>query len=240
MVCVAGKGSHNRTVTQVLRQLEQGGPRMRICVPRLGCGCKAFHRCSAPMHQRLMNLYTYTMRSPPPSQSSSSGAHAHQVQRQPIVGEHDDKEDHVHKQMQQVGDQLQVEHVCALGLPPAGAWQGVSTSGLMRNLRAAPCVCGAQQVGAATGQSVLAGAAWRGHTARHSMCPPCKAAWSHLPSSHRSTMDMMYLTKKRTCTEQQCRACWPGLHATPAGLTARAGLTGWATSSPKTQQPHHI
>ena len=42
----------------------------------------------------------------------------HQVEGQRVVGEHDDEEEEVDHQVQQVGDQLQVEHVDALALPP--------------------------------------------------------------------------------------------------------------------------
>jgi len=39
---------------------------------------------------------------------------AHQVQRQAVVGEHDDEEDEVHEQVQHVGHQLRVKHPRAL------------------------------------------------------------------------------------------------------------------------------
>jgi len=44
---------------------------------------------------------------------------ARQVQRQAVVGEDNEEEDDVDAQVQQVGDELQVEHVRALALPAA-------------------------------------------------------------------------------------------------------------------------
>ncbi len=38
----------------------------------------------------------------------------YQVEREAVVGEHDDEEDDVHQEVQHVGHQLQVEHVHAL------------------------------------------------------------------------------------------------------------------------------
>ena len=41
-----------------------------------------------------------------------------EVQREPVVGEDEQEEDAVDKEVQEVGDQLEVEDVGALGLPP--------------------------------------------------------------------------------------------------------------------------